>query len=321
MKLNGHTIIAFVLAFVASASGAQEWIGATGPTYSVNNNLKADNFALGLTIPESFLRSKVAPVKSSSLYSGDLPVRWDWREHGQLTPIKNQGSCGSCWAFSAYATIADVYSLHGKGVQDLSEQHLVSCEPQSSGCGGGWYHYAFDLVKKDGSVQEKDFPYAGRDLKCPANLPHGLKIQGWKAICNEVCSTEDIKRAIYTYGPVAVAVSVTGDFQNYSGGIYNNGSGGTINHAVNLIGWDDSQKPGHWIMRNSWGSGWGEAGYMRIAYGAKLIGYAASFVDFAGPVPNGDIKPTPSPDPTPTPAPGPTPCEPCTFWKWLLGLF
>lgn len=320
MRLNGHVIIGAVLVVLGATGLSQEWIGASGPTYTTTKALRAVPFATGLVLPKDWETRKAAPLKATELYDGPLPNRWDWREHnGGLGPVRNQGSCGSCWAFSAYATLSDVIALHGKGMLDLSEQHLVSCETQSYGCNGGWYADAFALIKDEGSVLEKDFPYQARDVKCPNSLPHTYKILGYTEISTGVADTETLKRAIYAYGPVSVAVSVTGDFQNYSGGIYNNGSGGAINHATNLVGWDDTAKPPHWIMRNSWGASWGEDGYMRIAYKSKQIGYAAAYIDFAGPL---NPKPAPTPKPSPSPAPGPCPeCKPCTFWRWIWGMF
>lgn len=326
MKSNGHTIIGAAILVMASFGLADEWIGAKGPTYTTTKSLQATPYATGLLIPKGWESQKLIPLKAADLYDGPLPKKWDWREHnGGLGPVRNQGSCGSCWAFSAYATMSDVIGLHGKGILDLSEQHLVSCETESYGCGGGWYADAFALIKREGNVLEKDFPYAGKDLKCPSSLPHGEKIASYTELSTGVGDTEDIKRAIYTYGPVSVAVSASGDFMNYASGIYNSGSGGQINHAVNLVGWDDSASPPHWIMRNSWGAGWGEKGYMRIAYRAKQIGYATAFIDVFGPIPHDDQpKPSPTITPAPTPNPGPLPpkpCEECTFMRWLMSLF
>ena len=107
--------------------------------------------------------------------------------------------------------------------------------------------------------------------------------------------------------PRAEAVAVAGDFAGYSGGIYNESATGQVNHAVNLVGWDDTVQPGHWIMRNSWSSQWGENGWMRIAYGSRKIGYAATLMDYDGPMDHDDPTPTPTPDPSPTPEPEPDP--------------
>jgi C1A family cysteine protease len=315
--------IAFVLLFVPAIAMAADWIGADGPTYKTKEGFRGDEYATGLVIPSDWESRRAPAPKDAYFYRGELPKKWDWREHnGGIGPIRNQGNCGSCWAFSAYATMSDVLALHGKGVQDLSEQHLVSCDKKSYGCQGGWFHTGFELVKAEGDVQESVFPYKAQDLSCPASLPHGDKIVSYRELANGVAGVEDIKRAIYTYGPVSVAVSATGDFGSYSSGIYNSATSGAINHAVNLVGWDDTAQPPHWIMRNSWSASWGESGYMRIAYGSKKIGYAATYIDVFGPIPHDNQPdPTPTPDPTPGPGPNPEPCEPCTFWRWIKNLF
>jgi C1A family cysteine protease len=319
-------ISTFILATCATA---QPYLGADGPTYQTERSVK--KYQTGLVLPKEWDSRKVKASLPKTVKN--LPKKFSWQD--KLTPIKNQGNCGSCWAFAAQATLSDVMKLHGKGTVDLSEQWMVSCDDESSGCNGGWYHTAFDLVRVEGNVLEKDMPYKQTTGRCPASVPHIDKINLYKELSSGVASSDLIKQAIYLYGPVSVAVSVTGDFDSYSSGIYNAGTSGAVNHAVNLVGWDETVKPYHWIMRNSWGKEWGEDGYMRIAYGSKKIGYAATYVDAYGPVPHEDVKPeptpspeptpqpepTPSPEPTPGPTPIPDPCQPCTFFRWIATLF
>ena len=215
------------------------------------------------------------------LTSGPLPDSFDWRDGGGVTPIRNQGSCGSCWAF---ATIAPVESaiLRTMGIPaDLSEQWLVSCyvDEDHHGCDGGWW--AFDPLIDPGACLESDFPYVAWDAPCggPYNYPYHL--QYWSYVGtgqSDTPSVEEIKQAIVTYGPVTVALHVGMNFQGYSGGVFDIDERGEINHAVALVGWDDNQgENGVWFLRNSWGTGWGEDGYMRIGYGKSEIGYAAAY--------------------------------------------
>jgi len=301
--------------FVSALAFGQEYIGANGPTFTTNDNLTDTPRALGLKLPDDW--GQKDSVKLPPLFMGDLPAKFDWRDKG-LTPIRDQGSCGSCWSFSAAATLSDVLKLHGVGSLDLSEQYWVDCTKGSYGCSGGWYHDVFRDVKSDGVVKEESWPYKARDQKCPSGIPHFMKIKDYSELASGVPDIETIKRAIYTYGPISVAVSVAGRFSSYSGGIYNESSSGSVNHAVNLVGWDDTVQPAHWIMRNSWGSRWGEDGYMRIAYGSRKIGYAATYIDYNGAVPHDEPNPTPTPDPEPDPCP---PCPECTFWVWFKSIF
>ena len=319
-------LFAFAL---AQGACAQNFMGAEGPTFEVTRG-KGDH-RLGLIVPKGW-EKKDLHVSSLPKLDAPLPAKFNWMD--KVTPVRDQGSCGSCWAFSATATVADVLNIWGKGSLDLSEQFPVSCDNQSSGCDGGWPTTALELYRVQGVVLEKDYPYKAQDTNCPNSLPHTYKIASWKQLSTDVADTEQMKQAIYQYGPISVAVAVAGQFQNYSSGIYNEGRAGQINHAVNIVGWDETIKPAHWIMRNSWGESWGEKGFMRIAYGSRKIGYAAAYVDVSGLVPHGgDVPPNPTPGPGPKPTPGPTPkpdpapgpgptpcpeCKPCTLWHWLL---
>src|ERR1039457_4330807 len=227
------------------------------------------------TIPS--LAPKSPNSLSSKIMVGGpaLPSYWDWREHNGVTPVKNQGNCGSCWAFSTVGTMEAVILIASGTTVDLSEQQLVSCDNNYNGCGGG--NYAFDMEISPGAVLESCFPYRAADMDCQTNCPHVYQLGNWGYVGNSwsVPSTNAIKNAIYTYGPISVSVASDSYFQAYSGGVYNHNSDSSINHDVVLVGWDDAN--GCWIMKNSWGTWWGESGYMRIAYGCDLIGYGAAY--------------------------------------------
>ena len=291
----------------------KEFIGSDKPTYTVKQGLEARQYATGLKLPKD-LNAEKAKLKSlapEKLYQGELPAKFDWRDKG-LTPIRDQGNCGSCWAFSLTATLADNIKLRGLGDLNLAEQLLVSCDDENSGCGGGWL--GFHYFKKNGSTLEENFPYTASNQRCKA-VPFIHKIQDWKYIQSEdgIPAIETLKRVIYTWGPVTVAVSASGDFMNYDSGIYNGNSSGSINHAVNLVGWDDTAAVKHWVMRNSWGTGWGDNGWMKIAYGAKKIGYGGTYIMYN----DKELTPVdPTPPPPPPPPPGPTPSLP---WAWIIG--
>jgi hypothetical protein len=164
-----------------------------------------------------------------------------------------------------------------------------------------------------GAVLASADPYTGTNSKCSATYNHPYRLSSWAYVASEeaVPSTTAIKQAIYTYGPISVGVYAGPKFQAYSSGIFNTNENGTINHAVVLVGWNDNLPagPGYWILRNSWGTTWGQSGYMYIAYGINQVGYAANFIEYAG-TPNPPAPPTPAPPP-PTP-----PKEP-----YLTGVF
>ncbi|MFW5871152.1 MAG: C1 family peptidase [Verrucomicrobiota bacterium] len=217
------------------------------------------------------------------------PANFDWRDRNGVTSVKNQGACGSCWAFGTVAPFESAILVNDRVAEDLSEQFLVSCNLDGYGCGGGLsvHKYHYDTPAADGrigAVYESDSPYVAADTPCDGPYPRPYVLDGWGYVGNGEMDMDipddDIKEAIYEYGPVMAVVYVGPAFQAYSGGIFNTdeGDGQYGNHAVVLVGWNDDE--GYWIMKNSWGTGWGEDGYMRIAYGTSGIGQGASFVDY-----------------------------------------
>jgi C1A family cysteine protease len=288
----------FLTAEISSAEGlssddivALQKQGETeGWTFTVGEN-PATRYPLdqlcGMKAPENWWVGAefdpCTPTKS-------LPDAFSWCDSGGCTPIKNQGACGSCWAFGTVGALECNIKIKDGLTVDLSEQWLVSCNLDGWGCGGGWwahdYHqWATDACGGTGAVLETNFPYAASDLPCNCPYPHDYLIDDWAFIGTsfDIPPVSSIKQAILDYGPVSVTVYVNAAMQAYTGGIFNDCGSGEINHAVVLVGWDDNQgTDGVWIMRNSWGSGWGEGGYMRIPYDCSSIGYAACYVDYAG---------------------------------------
>jgi C1A family cysteine protease len=203
------------------------------------------------------------------------PVAFDWRNVGgsnYITPIEDQGGCGSCVAFGAVAAVEGlVRTTRGDPnyAIDLSEAHLFFCYGPSSGAGkcpgGGWWpDAAFDAFKQ-GVVDSACFPYTAVDQSCNlcADWQNRLtKITGW----HKVTTPADMKSFISSVGPVSTCFTVYNDFFSYAGGIYHHITGGVAGgHCVAVVGYDDNL--GCWICKNSWGSGFGESGFFRIAYG------------------------------------------------------
>ncbi len=230
-----------------------------------------------IKIKPALLKTLAAPAEVG------LPAAWNWCDQNACTPIRDQGSCGSCWAFATIAALESNLLIKDTLSTDLSEQQLVSCNTQNWGCNGGWW--AHDMLVNPGAVLESDFPYAASDLACggPYNYPY--KLSGWAYIDgdNKVPDTDKIKEAIYQYGPVNAAVYVGTAFQSYTGGVFDQDESpagvcgctppSQVNHAICLVGWDEGRQA--WRLRNSWGTGWGESGYMWIKYSISNVGYAA----------------------------------------------
>jgi C1A family cysteine protease/predicted secreted protein len=228
-----------------------------------------------------------SPILHSPL---GLPVAYNWCDQGGCTPVKDQGSCGSCWAFGTVGPLESNIKTQDGIEEDLSEQYLVSCNTDGWSCNGGWwahdYHWNKPSESDAGAVYEADFRYVARDDSCKPSLTHHEKIDSWTYVGSEYSlpSVAAIKQAIYDHGPVSVAVCVGSAFQNYNGGVFETDEAASCpwdaNHAVVLVGWDDNQ--GIWYLRNSWGSGWGESGYMRIKYGISNVGYSANYIVYSG---------------------------------------
>ena len=247
----------------------------------------------GLRIPANWWASakdksiKVMKPQMLKVESLALPSTWDWREHNGVTEIRNQGSCGSCWAFGTIGSFESLLKIKQDTTVDLSEQYLVSCNEWDWGCNGGFW--AHDMLVNPGAVLESEFPYTASDIPCGGPYNHPFKLSGWSYVDGEdkIPTVDKLKEAIYNYGPVCAAVYVGDAFQSYTGGVFDKDeskSSGWFNcsgpkqpnHGINLVGWDDSK--GAWILKNSWGPGWGESGYMFIKYGISMVGYAAAVV-------------------------------------------
>lgn len=204
------------------------------------------------------------------------PAAWDWRSASganYITPIKNQGSCGSCVAFGTCATVEATFRVQRQNAAmaiDLSEAQLFYCIARAEGatCGTGWWpEKAFNGFQNVGVVDEACYPYTAGDQNCTGRCSDWqnrvTKITGQTVLTSNAAN---IKNHISTKGPVSACFIVYDDFFAYKSGIYKHVSGAQAGgHCVSLIGYNDSQK--YWIGKNSWGTGWGESGFFRIAYG------------------------------------------------------
>ncbi|HEX7503576.1 MAG TPA: C1 family peptidase, partial [Acidobacteriota bacterium] len=230
-----------------------------------------------------------------------LPAAFDWRNyngHSYIGAVRNQGNCGSCYAFGASAAAEGVYNyangLYGTSCADFSESFIIWClgsmdsyKNHFSGCAGADYDYMeLEALVQEGTINESYFPYTYPDPGCTHWSYPRTKFAEWHRIpCSDIAA---IKTAIMTYGVIDVAVNVDSAFQGYSGGIYENTSTTcpgspcdytTTNHAVALVGWNDAD--GAWILRNSWGPSWGENGYMRIKYTSARVACEATYLVYS----------------------------------------
>jgi len=196
-----------------------------------------------------------------------LPASVDWEAAGDVTPVKNQGDCGSCWAFSATGAIECNYAIQHDQLNSLSEQQLVDCSTSygNYGCDGGWWYNAFDYVKNVGGLcSETEYPYTGTDGVCKAKSCGTFydPITGYNAV------TSDDESALLAAAAVGcVSVGVEADqyaFQYYSSGILTGECGTDIDHGVLVVGYGATGTQDYWKVKNSWGTDWGEEGYIYI---------------------------------------------------------
>ena len=239
------------------------------------------------------------PPVDAPLPRGMLPLvaRFDWRESGKVTSVKNQGACGSCYAFAAAGNIESRLLIDGVGTVDISENNLKECEYFGSSCGGGNYWRMANLLSIKGTVLESCDPYLASDVACKTTCPYQTTLLDWREFSHDtVPSVATIKAYLQAYGPIYTSMNAGhgdawgAEFNSYNGSytLYTTVSG-TSTHAVLIVGWDDDAAhtggQGAWIVKNSWGTSWGgtcgygtQRGYFTIAYGSANIGSWASFI-------------------------------------------
>jgi len=288
---------------------------AKGASFELGHNFYSDMSweqfsALHLSgLEERPPRQERVMVRTSKVGEDDgLPEDVDWVKQGCVTPIKDQGACGSCWAFSAIGAIEGAYCVASGNLVSLSEQELVSCDGSEYGCGGGLMDNAFRFVEENGVCTEEDDPYSSGTGRAPKCTPEQRRCQPAVTITglqDVPAKDEAALKAAVAQQPVSVAIEADRSvFQLYKSGVFTSVTCGTqLDHGVLAVGYGHDEASGldYWKVKNSWGPKWGEEGYIRIQRGQDLCGIAmqASYPTGAKAVP----KPGPEPPSPPPPAP------------------
>ncbi|XP_028079109.1 low-temperature-induced cysteine proteinase [Camellia sinensis] len=281
-------------------------------TYTLSLNAFADlthhefkASRLGLSSSDLSTFNFKPSIDESSDVLFDVPSSVDWRKSGVVTGVKDQGSCGACWAFSATGAIEGINKIVTGSLVSLSEQELVDCDRSyNSGCEGGLMDYAYQFVVQNHGIDtEEDYPYQGAGRSCNKEKlkRHVVTIDGYTDV-----PPNNEKRLLQAVATQPVSVGVCGSergFQLYSKGIFTGPCSTALDHAVLIVGYGSENGVDYWILKNSWGSHWGTNGYMQMlrnsgnSQGVCGINTLASY----------PVKTNPNPPPPPTP--GPTKCN------------
>ena len=246
------------------------------------HNARQSSYRLGITpftdltleeFQEQFVFNKMLMEnRPTSLHSmpntsasglGKLPDVVDWRKKNAVSPVKNQKSCGSCWAFSAVGSIEGAYAIKTGKLYSFAPQYLVDCDHGDNGCSGGLMTNAFEFVMMNGVPREEMYPYKAVEGTCQ-KVELETSILGYYTVPEQ--SAYELMKAV-SKSPVAVAIEASASvFQNYVSGVIDDTSCGTsLDHGVLVVGYSTEQDKGYYIVKNSWGNSWGEYGYVRIA--------------------------------------------------------
>lgn len=279
-------------------------------------------------------------------YGTEAPKDLDWRKKdGVVTSVKNQGACGSCWAFSATETLESHAAISAKKpAPELAPQQIVDCAPNpkhcggTGGCEGATQEVAFAYTKTIGLTTEDKYHYTEQDGTCKTNsIKPVVKNTGFVRLPTN--NYTSLVNAVANVGPIAISVAAgASGWQLYGGGVYSGDCGYDQDHAVQLVGYGTDKGKDYWLVRNSWGAEWGETGYIRIArYGEgkepcgmdqkpqdgsacegqtkpeKLCGLCGILSDSSYPTGVTYDGPAPGPSPGPGPSPSPSPfSKPCS---------
>jgi len=247
-------------------------------------------YAKGFKLGSVFEANAAIPVAEvTDKMRASAPDALDWSTKGATSPVKDQGQCGSCWAFSATETIESaVYMATKQLPPNLAPQQITSCDTKSAGCNGGNPVTAYQYVEQAGGLDvESDYPYASGKSEqtgtCQWSGKKVVKVTDWKYAIKPCqsgdCSGQDedgLKAALAEHGPLSVIVNAN-PWQTYHSGVLDGECGGAmddLDHAVQLVGYDTTASPPYWKVRNSWATVWGEEGFIRLPMGKNSCGLA-----------------------------------------------
>ncbi|CAI2357930.1 unnamed protein product [Caenorhabditis sp. 36 PRJEB53466] len=210
------------------------------------------------------------------------PASIDWRTENKLTAVKNQGQCGSCWAFATVAAVEAQHAIKKGKLVSLSEQEMVDCDDRNNGCSGGYRPYAMRFVKENGLETDQQYPYSAMKHETCSLRTNDTRvfIDDYRMLST---NEEDIADWVGTKGPVTFGMNVVKAMYSYRGGVFaptvEDCAEKTMGaHALTIVGYGGEGTSAYWIVKNSWGSTWGTSGYFRLARGVNSCGMANTVV-------------------------------------------
>jgi cathepsin F len=235
------------------------------------SDLTAEEFRRFYLMPKT-LHQTVLPQGASVAIPPaptQFPTAFDWNNKGAITPVYNQQQCGSCWAFSATETIESYHFLKSGQLASLSMQQIVDCDTTAYGCGGGWTYSAYQYVQQQGGIDNyNSYPYTAQNGNC--NFQSGAVVTN-VATWNYITQSDDenaMQSWTYQSGPLSVCVDAS-SWSAYQGGVIQQ-CGQDVDHCVQLTGFSTQQGIPAWNVRNSWGTDWGNNGYLWVARGNNV---------------------------------------------------
>lgn len=268
MRLLSITAYVFLIAVKAFGITAAEHL-------EIEMRAQSEGWVYGAEHPDyatGYKKSRRHPFSYESLTDIDVDVPEELDYRPQSSSIRDQKSCGSCWAFSITAMLRDVLMIKGLGdPQALSEQYLVDCASDMYGCNGGMPSAAKWITVPYGSPSEAEYPYTARNGRCKSGTTIKGQALEWHYVGQEgrKPTSDEIMKALVLYGPLSVTVAADNAFAGYRSGVFHGNSRQT-NHMIDINGY--SKKGGYFIVRNSWNTGWGMNGWGYMAYGANSLG-------------------------------------------------
>lgn len=238
------------------------------------------------------MKSKTPSLRYAARPDVELPESVDWRASGAVNPVKDQGSCGSCWAFSTIAAVEGINQIVTGELISLSEQELVDCDRSyNEGCNGGLMDYAFEFIIDNGGIEtEQDYPYLGIDSSC--NAIKNAKVVTIDDYEDVPSYDEKALKTAVAHQPVSVAIEAGGfAFQFYDSGVFTGRCGASLDHGVVAVGYGTENGVDYWLVRNSWGGDWGEEGYIKLERNiATYTGKCGIAMEASYPVKNAATK-------------------------------